>query len=131
MKFSIIQLSSVLGLFNSLCSAKVPDLCDVDQDRSCPKRYTFDTLACTCFSDAKCKKLCQKGYEFDPRVKCECLPGEEVLALYPVEAYPYLPENLKIYIPDEPQQCVEADLLEPCGTGLYFEQKYCMCFAEI
>ena len=117
---------------NSLAFARSPpSFCGRHIDRQCdnPWQY-FDPLACKCFNKARCYKLCPEGEEFDPRKMCTCIPGEEVVALYPEEAHDYLPEYLKKYLSDSNPRCSEEDLLEPCLEGMVFNEEHCMCFRE-
>ena len=64
---------------------------------------------------------------------CDCIPGAEVVSLYPKEAYPYMPSYLTKYVPESRPAniCYETDLLETCDEMQYFNKEACMCFSKI
>ena len=125
----IAYLAGVITILNQLSLAESEvDFCG-DMDRTC-LRGDFDSLACQCFTKYRCRKMCPPDHEFDPRKMCSCIPGEEVLQLYPKEAYPYVPKYLEKYLPVEKEKgCKESDLLEKCPNGLDFNTEHCMCMS--
>lgn len=63
-------------------STSVPELpdvpCDSDGNKICPKDQIcargeyYDDRACACMPAMKCKKMCPRGQNLDPRYSCKC-----------------------------------------------------------